>query len=200
MASLLHAISEILRPELMQPGPIVLKETDEKSKCRAITLTRHGQAIVLKPDLRPQGVCGRPGCQFTFTAPDRLFPLFRLDVAGLSAVCDYIVFCQDGPENDARVFVLLCELKSNNPGGSRRQIENGRLLADYVLQMAALQTRRPLPSVERRGLVFSPRFSMPKGSLLSTRCAYQPEPSGFPDLLFARYADGAQYPLAHFCI
>ena len=176
MASLLQAISDILRPQLLQAGPILLEESDPGSTCEAVTINKSGPAVVLKPDLRPEGVCGRPGCQFTFTAPDRLFPLFRLDVAGLAAVCDYTVFCQENPENDARIFVLLCELKSNNPGGARRQIENGRLLADYVLDMAALQTRRPLPAVER------------------------PEPSGFSDLLFARYAHGADYPLAHFCV
>jgi hypothetical protein len=200
MASLLQAIGEILRPDLLQKGAIRLEESDPGSTCEPITINKRGPAVVLKPDIRPEGVCGRPGCQFTFTAPDRLFPLFRLDVAGLTAVCDYIVFCQENPENDARVFVLLCELKSNNLGGARRQIENGRLLADYVLHMAALQTKRPLPAVERRGLIFSPKFSMPKGSLRATTCAYQPEPSGFPDLPFARYAHGAEYPLAHFCV
>lgn len=157
--------------------------------------------IVLKPDVRPKIVCGRPDCQLTFTAPDRLFPLFRLDVAGLTAVCDYIVFCQENVEGDDRLFVLLCELKSNNLGGSRRQVENGRLLAEYVLKMAALHTRlSKVPRVEHRGLIFSPKFNVPKGSLQKTRCNYEPLPDGFPDLPFAYYADGAQYPLAHFCV
>jgi len=201
MASLLQAIGEIVRPELLQKGPIRLEELDPGSTCKPITINKRGQAVVLKPDIRPEGVCGRPGCQFTFTAPDRLFPLFRLDVAGLAAVCDYIVFCQENVEGDDRVFVLLCELKSNNVGGSRRQVENGRLLAEYVLKMAALHTRlSKVPRVEHRGLIFSPKFNVPKGSLQKTRCKYEPLPDGFPDLPFAYYAGGAEYPLAHFCV
>ncbi len=142
----------------------------------------------------------RPGCELTLSAPDRLFPLFRL-VAGISVMCDYIVFCQEASRDDARLFVLLCELKSENVGGSRKQLENGRLLADYILAMAIHHHAvRPLPTVERRALVFSPRFVVPKGSLRKQRCSYSPMSDGFVDMPFAYYASGAEYPLEHFCV
>src|SRR4051812_1667078 len=125
MPTLLQAIGEVLRPGLVQRGPIRLEETDPASTCKAITLHKSGQALVLKPDQAAGGVCPRPDCVFTLAAPDRLFPLFRLDVPGLSAMCDYIVFSQESSGDDTRLFVLLCELKSNHVGGSRKQIENG---------------------------------------------------------------------------
>lgn len=201
MPTLLQAIGEILRPTLVQRGPIRLEETEPGSSCEAITLHKSGQAFVLKPDQSAGGVCPQPGCNLTLTAPDRLFPLFRLDVPGLAAMCDYIVFCQETSGDDARLFVLLCELKSSHVGGSRSQIENGRLLADYILAMASHHhSIRPLPRVERRGLVFSPKFKVPKGSLRKVRCSYSPMQDGFPDMPFAYYACGAEYPLEHFCV
>lgn len=199
MPTLLQAIGEILRPALVPPGPIQLQETDPGSTCETVTIHKQGQALVLRPDLAAGGVCPRRECALTLGAPDRLFPLFRLDVAGLCVMCDYIVFCQESSREDARLFVLLCELKSENVGGSRRQIENGRLLADYILNMAAHHRAVRLPAVERRGLVFSPKYKFPKGSLRKVRCPYSPLAGGFEDLPFAYYACGAEYPLEHFC-
>lgn len=200
MPTLLQAIGEILRPALVQRGPIRLHEADPASACEAITLHKRGPAFVVKPDQAAERACPRPDCGITLSAPDRLFPLFRHEEPGIAVMCDYIVFCQETSRDDGRVFVLLCELKSGNVGGSRQQIENGRLLADYILEMAKHhRTVRPMPAVERRGLVFSPSFKVPKGSLRKARCSYSPLPDGFPDMPFAYYACGAEYPLEHFC-
>jgi hypothetical protein len=200
MPTLLAALGEILRPALVQRGTIQLTEPDPGSTCQAITLHKSGHAFVLRPDLAAGAVCPRPGCGLALNAPDRLFPLFRLDVPGLSAMCDYIVFCQEGSGSDERIFVLFCELKSGRAAGSRQQIENARLLADYILEMALHhQTVRPRPRVERRGLVFSPEYAVPKGSLRRVRCKYELLPNGFADLPFAYYSSGAEYPLEHFC-
>ncbi len=181
-------------------GAIWLEEDDRGSTCKPITLHKRGKAVVLRPDKSAGGVCPRPDCAFTLNAPNRLFPLFRLDVVGLTSMCDYIVFCQEARRDDARLFVLLCELKSENIGGSRNQLEKGRLLADYILAMATHQHAvRPMPSIQRRGLVFSPRFEKPKGNLVTRRCVYAPLPGGSTDMPFARYRDGEKYPLEHFC-
>jgi hypothetical protein len=201
MPTLLRTIGEILRPALVQRGSILLTEADGGSTCEAITLHKSGQAFVLRPDGSAGGVCPRPDCARTLTAPDRLFPLFRLDVTDLAAMCDYIIFCQETSGDDARLFVLLCELKSGKVSGSRRQIENGRLLADYILATATLhQAVRRAPTVERRGLMFSSRCKVvPKGNLRKVRCSYTPMPDGFADMPFAYYPCGVAYPLEHFC-
>jgi hypothetical protein len=199
--TLLQAIGDILRPALVQRGPIRLEEVDPGSACKPITLHKSGQAFVLKPDQSAGGICPRPDCARTLSAQDRLFPLFRIDVADLPAMCDYIIFCQESSGDAERLFVLLCELKSGNVDGSRRQIENGRLLADYILATAKLHHAvRPAPEIVCRGLVFSPRFNVPKGSLRRARCSYNPPMAdGFADMPFAYYACGADYPLEHFC-
>lgn len=198
--TLLQAVGEILRPTLVQRGNVQLEETDVGSTCKAITLHKSGQALVLRPDLSAGGVCPRSDCAKSLSANDRLFPLFRQDVPGLAAMCDYIVFCQDDAENDDRLFVLLCELKSRDVKGSRNQIEKGMLLADYIVSTAMNQ--HPIqqkPRIERRGLVFSPKFERPKGSLQKSRCQYQPLRGGYKDLPFAYYKSGTEYPLSHFC-
>jgi hypothetical protein len=198
--TLLQAIGDILRPAVVVQGPIRLGETDPGSMCKPITLRKSGQAFVLKPDRSAGGICPRPDCARTLSAPDRLFPLFRIDVADLPAMCDYIVFCQETSGDAERLFVLLCELKSDTISGSRRQIENGRLLADYIVATAKLHHAvRSVPEIVRRGLIFSPRFSVPKGSLRRARCSYARMPDGFADMPFAYYACGAEYPLEHFC-
>lgn len=199
--TLLQALGELLRPELVQPGPILLTEDDPGSTCKAISLHKSGQAFVLQPDRAAGGICPRNDCARTLSAPDRLFPLFRQGVPRLTAMCDYIVFCQESAGDDARLFVLLCELKSGNVTGSRQQVENGRLLADYILSMAMHHGPvRIAPRVERRGLVFSPRYNVPKGNLRKVRCAYELQPGGFQDLPFAYYEAGKDYPLSHFCV
>jgi len=195
MTTLLDAIEKVLRPGLAQRGPLVLEETSPRSICKPITLHKDGQNSIQALLLRPDRVaCGGLSVQ------DRLFPLFHHQTAGVAVLCDYIVFCQDLLRPD-RLFVLHCELKSNNPDGSRQQIENGRLLADYILEMAKYHhVLRTAPTIERRGIVFRPGVSVPKDNLFKKRCGYAPPfTDGFDDLRFAHYPDGKLYPLIHFC-
>ncbi|MCU0687671.1 MAG: hypothetical protein MUF34_36425, partial [Polyangiaceae bacterium] len=175
MTALLQAIGELVRPGLMVDGsPIRLEETDPGSTCKPVTLSRTGPALVLKLDV-PFQACPRPGCQLTFAANDRIFPLFRTDQKGFSAVCDYIIFCQEqSPSGSATYYALLCELKSGGVTGSMKQLENACLLIDYIIAMA--QHHSSLGgrlSIEKRGIVFSTRFAVPKGQLRKNRCQYQ---------------------------
>lgn len=202
MSTLIQAIEELLRPEVIQKGPLALEELDKGSSCKAITLHKSGYVLALKPDLIGGKACSRPDCSLGFSSNDRLFPLFRSNVAGYTAMCDYILFCSL-PEKDKHLFVLLCELKSGNAGSSQKQIENGRILADYILTMAkhhgALVS---MPEIEFRGLVFGthPSYSVPKGNLRKVKCQYMPSSKGFPDMKFAHYPCGTGYPLSHFCV
>lgn len=201
MPTLLQAIAQVLRPRVAPPGTLRLTESEPGSTCRPITLHKSGQAVLLRPDLSAGAVCPRADCALTLAAQDRLFPLFRLDMPGLAVMCDYILFCQAASGDDTRLFVLHCELKSGNVDGSRRQIENGRLLVDYILAMTSHHlTPRPSPTVAHRGIVFSPKFGVPKGNLRKARCKYQQLPGGFGDMPFAYYACGEEYPLEHFCV
>ena len=195
MTMLLDAIEKVLRPGLAKRGPLVLEETSPRSICKPITLHKNGQpslqALLLQPD---RVAC--PG----MSVQDRLFPLFNHHAAGTAVMCDYVVFCQDvcRPEH---LFVLHCELKSTHSDGSRQQIENARLLSDYIVEMAKYHHAvHDVPTIERRGLVFRPGVSVPKDNLYKKRCRYAPPyRDGFDDLSFAHYPDGKAYPLSHFC-
>ncbi len=132
---------------------------------------------------------------------ERLFPLFHPDARGLRAMCDYIVFCQETAGDDNPLFVLLCELKSQKTTGAEKQIENGRLLADYILETAKLH--HPMttkPKVEHRGLVFTTGRKVPMGNLVrAQRCAYTEMVEGFTKMKGAYYPCGGEYALEHFC-
>jgi hypothetical protein len=200
MKTLLDAIGAILRPELVQGGPIRLEEPRPESTCKPITLHKRGKALVLRPDQRAPEMCDRPGCQFRLGPSDRLFPLYKLDVANLTAVCDYIIFYQNTSADDAPLFILLCELKSKNLDGSTRQMENGGLLADYVVNVAKHHARLSSETpIIRRGLLFSTVGPLPKGDIRTTPCAYKSVPGSFSDMRFIHYRCGQIFQIEHFC-
>lgn len=197
MPTLLEAIQTILRPDLLLGKPIKLVELDPGSKCGPIRLPTHTSPVVLKPDQSYIG-CPRLDCGIGLSANDRLFPLFDVKKSGFCVVCDYVIFCQTKPE--APLFILLCELKSGTLSGSAKQLENGRLLADYILAMARYHGDvRIEPTVEHRGLVFHPAGAKPMGNLHKLDCAYDPPSDVMRDMPTARYRSGEEYPLAHFC-
>lgn len=181
--------------------PIRLEESDAGSSCPPVTLRSAGagQVLVLKPDVPFRG-CSREGCQFKMTSGARLFPLFRRE-EGLLSICDYVVICLSKLAEEPCLFVLLCELKSGNIAGARHQQENTALLIEYVVAMARYHFRlKAKTRVEHRGIVFSPKFKVPKGNLVTTRCNYTlHEPRGGVLTRFAYYASDAEYPLVHFC-
>lgn len=201
MKALLQAIGDVVRPAFRQDGVIRLEETAERSTCKPVTLNKSGPALVLKLDGLPPPLCAAPGCQLRYSVNDRLFPLFRPDVGGLTALCDYLVFYPEAAEASPRLFVFLCELKSANIGSPRRQVENGRLLADYIVAMARRHHKlAQLPRLEMRGLVFSPSLPLPKIPRPALdRCPYKLLRDGMPDLGFAYCRDDASYPIGYFC-
>lgn len=197
MTTLLQALADILRSDLRIPGPIVLEEKDQRSTCEPITLyTLDGseQSILLRPDrVRRDGE--------KISVNDRLFPLFKETAPKFTAMCDYIIFYLHGAQAQEELFVLHCELKSNKLSGSRQQIENGKLLADYVLAKAAHHAAiRTMPAIKHRGLVFSPKIDVRMGDFLHIPCPYESWPEGFMDLPHVRYKSGRAYPLRHFCV
>lgn len=147
--TLLQAINEIIRPDLRRDGPICLEEDAPGSRCGPVTLYKSGKALVLKLD----------------TANDRLFPLFDPHKAGLTAACDYVIFYQEQHESGSTeppLFVFLCELKSGRAGSAKAQVENTNLMVQYILEVARHHgDPHEDPTIELRGLVFSPEFEVP---------------------------------------
>lgn len=191
MSTLLQAIGEVLRPEVLCSGTIVLREDDPGSSCRPVTLRRNGPAVVLKADNPEAAGAGR-------SVGDWLFPLFRTNEPGIACMCDYIVFYQQ-PRPPGHLFVFLCELKSGVPGGALRQVANGRVLADHVIAMA--RHHRDVyeaPRIAYRGLIFSTNMKAAKGTMKPTSPPYRPAPR-MPEITFAHFACGTTHHLELLC-
>lgn len=201
--TLLQAIGEIIRPDLRRDGPICLEEDAAGSRCGPVTLSKSGKALVLKLDGLPPPLCRQQGCQLRYAANDRLFPLFDHHREGLTATCDYVIFYQEQQESgstDAPLFIFLCELKSGRAGSAKAQVENTKLMVEYLLTMARRHGGpHEAPRIELRGLIFSPEFEVPKRTGRTARCPYEVLKGGMPDLKFAYCRAGSQYDISYFC-
>lgn len=200
MRAILHTLSEILRRDYQVDGNLKLVETAAKSTCGPVTLNKSGPALALRLDGVLPLACEKPSCSFRMASNDRLFPLFRTTTAGLTAICDYIIFYPFDDQDESRLFVFLCELKSGDPRGASKQAENGLLLAEYLVAMARHHGRlSQSPTLAYRGLIFSPRLAVPRiGNPRLDRCSYQPANDALRGLRHAYCRDG-EYPLAYFC-
>lgn len=200
MKALLKAIVDVIRPDFYRDGVVRLEETAAGSTCGPVTLNKSGPAVVLKLDGLPPPLCAQQGCQLRYSVNDRLFPLFKTETAGLSALCDYLLFYPEKGVEDPRLFVFLCELKSGRPSGSKKQAENGKLLADYILAMARHHHNISwIPQYEARGLVFSPQCGAIKiANPARDKMAYMSFEAGIAGMKFG-YCRPGDYPLAYFC-
>lgn len=188
--TLLEAIRSILRPELVQDGPIELVESAPQSRCLPVRLNKRGPALVLKLDTPRKGVA----------VNDWLFPLFVTTQPALTCMCDYIVLCNAPARDDARLFAFLCELKSGKTHGALEQIRNGRLMCDYLVAMARHHRQvTPNPPLAYRGLVFSTAVkSPPKVTSKAAPPRYQPD-ERMSDLECVRFAGGITLQLELLC-
>lgn len=148
MASVIEAIREVLRPGVFEESKLVLREDDPGSRCPEIVLNKRGKALMIRPDQVPaKGM----------SAVDRLFPLFDTTKPGLGQLCDYLLFYPrpQAPGEVSDLFVFLIELKSGSAKGANPQLRQGKLLADYVLEVAQLHGQGVTrPKVHYRGVTF----------------------------------------------
>jgi hypothetical protein len=196
---MLEDIRDILRRELVGEGfhddVIFLNEranrTEEPSL--AVKLQKRRPALLLKLDEQPSGRAG--------AANEWLFPLFDATKPGLTNMCDYIVFYEAPKRGDARLFTFLCELKSGNLTGAARQIRNGKIMSELIIEMARHnQAKMQQPwAVEYRGLVFSTKTLSPKGSFSPNRTPFYERDPRMPSLARADFARGIELPLDWLC-
>jgi hypothetical protein len=185
MSERLRALQDMIRTEL-RVNDATLREETKGSTCRPVKIRRSGPCLVLSFNTTVASVCIK----------DRLFPLFR-EQEGVARMCDYWILCERGDE-DPILYVLLCELKSGDPKDGIAQIENGRLLAEYVLDMVSLHRGVGMrEGVEVRGLVFSPNGLSLKAGLRPGRTVYAPRGRLRTDVAFLR--DGAEYHVSALC-
>lgn len=162
MGTFLQALKDLVDPQILQDGPLVLHEDQAGSTCPPIKLEQAGrQAVALR--FEPRRLRGGPELPIN----EWLFPLFDASrsTPPVCRSCDYIVFY--APRNDAKeVFVFLCELKSGSTRGAATQLRNGFLLARYLVEVIELHGEvHPWPLVQFRGIVFSGDAPTRRGSL-----------------------------------
>lgn len=79
-----------------------------------------------------------------------VFPIFNSSVRHLTKICDYIIFYP----KDEILYTFICDLKSN-ASSAKKQVEAGRVLSDYIIQMARKQIKFQEVDTEFRSLVIS---------------------------------------------
>lgn len=194
--TLVQALAELVRPELQVPG-LLLEEHGDGSTCPPVKLSKQGRHLLVRPD-NPLHVCDRPDCHAKLgSANDRMFPLLSPRRERLTSLCDYLLFYE--PKREAAPVVFLCELKSGSPAGSRPQLRNGKLLAEYLIAMAGLHgDLHEKPRASFRGIVFTERARGPKPSLKGPSFAFVPD-GYLPDLDVIRLPAGQPWDLDAMC-
>lgn len=190
--TLLDAIEAILRPGALEPGPIRLVE-EQCPGFDPVEITRSGRVVVVRPDATSLKECPRQDCPSAIASQDRLYPLFKTDMKDLTRSCDRIIFYQ--PRSNSPLYVLLIELKQGGRG-SRRQLQNTRLLAEYIVATARLHHHGQLqavPEICYRGIVFTPL-----AKTTGKQCSYVDAPGPLPDIKYA-HLQNTRYDIRYFC-
>jgi hypothetical protein len=138
MKDLLQTLDDILKLDFKQDtesGSYILKEPENPVGYPITIIKKKGKALSYKFDTKKVDI----------------FPLFKKEVAFLTQICDYIIFYPF----EQKMFVFLCELKTNNITGSSKQLQASEILAHYIVKMAIKYLNFKSFDVEYRALVFS---------------------------------------------
>ena len=166
MTSLCEALRGVLLDRICHQGPIDLSEADAGSRCAPVRL--RAQTFFWAARLEDQ----------------HYLPILAEISAdrSLRKLPDYLIFGEPEEEptrpNDVALRVMICELKSSAGGAAAatRQIQLGKLLAEYLVRLAAYQQgRADMPKIYRCGLIVSPQFPVslrPKGSMRPGKVSY----------------------------
>jgi hypothetical protein len=197
--TLVQALIELVRPELqdLHTRELTLKEEGRGASTREVKLTTRGRVLAVRPD-RLAHTCDLPDCHArSGSANERAFPFFNPHRAGLTALCDYMLFHE--PSREAPPTVFLCELKSGKTAGAGDQLRNGRLLAEHLIAAARLHGDvHHHPDVMFRGVVFTPRATAPKPGLKEPRFPFIPD-DRLRDLRVLRLPPGPIWDLDALC-
>lgn len=152
MRTILDALRDLLAPQVIQQGPLELRESDPNSKCPVTKIEQSGDQVVALR-FEPRSFPGSPALPIN----EWLFPLFdtRRGEPPICRSCDYLLFYapRDEPQD---LFVFPCELKSKCTRGALTQLRNGVLLARYLLDVIEVYGDvEPWPTARFRGIVFS---------------------------------------------
>jgi hypothetical protein len=151
---LLTAVREVVHPDRVRDGAVVLEEDGRGNKCPPIRVSYHGEhwALRVQHNDHLKLLAGAS------ESPDRSF----------CKLPDYLIFAEPRRSrkrrkggSDADLLVVVCELKSSEGGvaaGARRQVQLGKFLAQYLLKLGLFARTRPdhEPTLDIVGVVLSP--------------------------------------------
>lgn len=157
MIDLLDGLRRVVAPERVREGDtLVLDETNPNSICRPVQLDYRGHCWALRIEMNDH-------LKLLAGAKDKEDKL-----TSFSRLPDWVVFCE--PNKKAcqchDLWAIVCELKSGGrrDAGARRQVQLGKFLVEYLVQLAtfALGKVKERPRLDRLDIV-SPRAPIEKG-------------------------------------
>ena len=185
----IQSVQEMLR-EGLAVTDTELREDNPGSTCQAVKIHRSGKNLVLSFN----AMISFSTRKEPVWVKDRLFPLFR-EQEGVARMSDYWILWET-PDEIPTLHVLLCELKSGRPDGVA-QLENAKLLAEYMVKMVAHHRGLSLDRVEYRGIIFCHRPMPFKAGLRPGPMPYVP--TGRLQIPVAILSDRGEYYLANLC-
>lgn len=117
--------SEFLLHKGKKTNIITLTEDDKKAKCREIKFEITGEILIYKFDKQDK------------QAKEK-HPLSFLEAeAPLRSLVDYIIFYhKDTNKGNKKLYVIICNLKSEKAGNMDDQMLSGSILADFICKTA----------------------------------------------------------------
>lgn len=101
---------------------------------------------------------------------DPIFPFFNPTISGISSKNDAIVICQ----KKQKLYVLLIELKSKNPGDYLKQLKAAQIFVQFIFARIELYNlcKQNLKELEFRGILFSCRRTPNEGTTRHNKIAF----------------------------
>ncbi len=149
MTELITNLSNVIHPDLSIPiihNEVVIKE--DTAECKKVSLKSTTKSIfAFSLDSKVFGKC-------------KMFPFFCQTLGNINKVNDGIIFYKKGTE----IFVFLIELKSNNLGEYKKQLQAGKNFLLYIINIinSTYDKTYKLNNKNIKCLVFSTRKSPQK--------------------------------------
>ena len=143
----------------LQSQELVFYENKENSKCKKVILKYNNrQAFAFTLDINLMNKC-------------KTFPFFNQSTAFINKVNDGIIFYI----NNNKIFVFLLELKSNNLGDYKKQLQAGKLFVYFLLGIVnnAFSKNYVLEEKNIKCLVFSVRKTARKQGSRRKNISYE---------------------------
>ncbi len=151
MQNIITNLSNIINSDLVIPiisKEITINEIKNESGCQKVILKLTSKNIfAFSLDYQLQNRC-------------KMFPFFNQSLGNITKVNDGIIFYKNGNE----IFVLLIELKSNNLGDYKKQLQAGKNFVNYLKNMLNLMFNKnyQIDKDNIRCIVFSTRKTQRK--------------------------------------